>query len=90
MAGKSSSNKPSKAGQASRTEANKKKYKARMAAAYVAKHGSEEGMPDWNAKPDFTSKKQTLILDIIQGKKELSKEQISRVRKAGFTWKKTK
>lgn len=90
MAGKSSSNKPSKAGQATRTAANKKKHKELMTKLYTLKHGSAEGMPDWDAKPDFTPKKQNLIIDIIQGKKDLTPEQQRRVRQAGFAWSKRK
>lgn len=90
MGKKSSSNKPSKAGQATRTAANKKKHKEFMTKLYIQKHGSAEGMPDWDTKPNFTPKRQNLVLDLVQGKKELTKEQARRVREAGITWRRTR
>lgn len=66
MANHSSSNKPSKAGQSSRTAANKNKHKAQMKEAYIKAHGSEEGMPDWDAKPDYTPRKERIVLDMIK------------------------
>ncbi len=66
MGKKRSSNKPSKAGQSSRTAANKLKHKKLMTEAYVKAHGSEEGMPDWNAKPDFTPRKERIVTEMIK------------------------
>lgn len=66
MASHHSSNKPSKAGQATRTAANKKKHKAQMREAYIKAHGSEEGMPDWDAKPDFTPRKERIVVEMIK------------------------
>ena len=66
MGKKRSSNKPSKAGQASRTANNKLKYKKLMTEQYVAAHGSEEGMPNWDEKPDFTPRKERIITEMIK------------------------
>lgn len=70
MGRKSSSNKPSKAGQRDRTERNKQKHKKMMTEQYVKKHGSTDGMPDWDAKPNFEPKKQRIVREfIVSGKK---------------------
>ena len=69
MAKKSSSNKPSKAGQASRTSANKVKHKAKMTEDYVKAHGNQEGMPDWDAKPDYMPKKERITIEKLKSGK---------------------
>ena len=66
MGKKSSSNKPSKANQASRTSANKLKHKMKMTEQYTKAHGSEEGMPNWDAKPDFTPRKERIVTEMIK------------------------
>ena len=43
--------------QSSKTENNKKKNKEKMTKLYVKAHGSENKMPNWDSKPDYTSKK---------------------------------
>lgn len=66
MAGKKSSNKPSKAGQRDRTAANKRKHKAQMKEAYIKAHGSEAGMPNWDEKPDFTPRKERIAMEMLK------------------------
>lgn len=62
MGKKRSSNKPSKAGQSSRTAANKAKHKKQMEEQYIKAHGSTEGMPDWSKPADYTPKKERVAL----------------------------
>lgn len=66
MGRKSSSNKPSKAGQSSRTAANKLKHKKKMTEEYIKAHGSSEGIPDWDAKPDYTPKKEKMVIELMK------------------------
>lgn len=69
MGKKRSSNKPSKAGQSSRTAANKAKHRKEMEEQYIKAHGSTEGMPDFTAKPDYTPRKERIITEMLkQGK----------------------
>lgn len=70
--GKKSSNKPSKAGQATRTEANKRKHKALMTELYVKAHGSQEGMPNWDERPDYTPHKQKVVIETMLKKNKTS------------------
>ena len=93
MGKKGSSNKPSKQGQRDRTAANKVKHKKIMTDQYVKKHGSTDGMPDWDAKPDFTSKvtlkleaERQHIIDLIKGKKNPTKEEIKKLREVGCSY----
>ena len=66
MGKKRSSNKPSKAGQSSRTAANKAKHKKQMEEQYIKAHGSIDGMPDWSAKPDYTPRKERVVIEMMK------------------------
>lgn len=69
MSKKGSSNKPSKAGQSSRTSNSKTKHKLRMTEEYTKAHGSQEGMPDWDAKPDYTPRKERIVIEKLKSGK---------------------
>ena len=51
------------------TTNNKKKHKEKMTLLYIKAHGNEDNMPNWDLKPDYTSKTQ---------KERLKKEQYIR------------
>jgi len=85
--------------QFSHTEQNKARHYKKMTEQWVKAHPDQENnVPDWTAKPDFTPKpkkvflskkerkQKEFILNLYKGKENLTKEQIKRVRAAGFTW----
>ena len=63
-----------------KTENNKKKHKEKMTLLYIKAHNNDKDMPNWDSKPDYTSKlqkdrlkKEQYIRDFIKSNKKLKR-----------------